>query len=400
MSTNKQLFFRHVAQTSNEPAGLEIVKAGGTRMWDAEGKEYLDLISGVSVCNIGHSHPEVIKAVQEQVEQYMHLIVYGEFAEAPQVQYAAALTGSLPASLNNVYFTNSGTEAIEGAMKLAKRATGRTEIAGFRYSYHGSTQGALSLYGDEYRRNAFRPLLPDIRHLRYNHREDLKEITSRTAAVVAETIQGTAGVVIPDKQWLQALRQKCTDTGTLLILDEVQCGMGRNGSLWAFEQFDVVPDVLVLAKSLGGGLPLGAFIANREIMHTLTSRPELGHITTFGGNPVSCAAGLAAFNVLQRENLIKGVFKKEALFLKQLKHPAIKAVRSRGLMMAVEFESFDFNKKVIEGCIRKGIITDTFLSAPQCLRLAPPLNISEEDIEKACRLLLEVIQAVQSESSF
>ncbi len=396
MQTNKQLFIQHVAQTSETPAALEIVKARGTRMWDRQGKEYLDLISGVSVCNVGHCHPEVVKAVQEQADKYMHLMVYGEFIEAPQVQYAKALTDVLPESLNNIYFTNSGTEAIEGAMKLAKRYTGRMEITGFTNSYHGSTQGSLSLYGNEYRRNAYRPLLPCIRHLSYNHFEDLRNITTRTAAVVAETIQGTAGVIVPDREWLQALRERCTETGALLILDEVQCGLGRNGSLWAFEQFGIVPDILVLAKSLGGGMPLGAFTADRRLMQVLTSRPELGHITTFGGNAVSCAAGLAAFRVLQKEGLIEKVFKKEAFFLNQLKHPAIKAIRSRGLMMAIEFESVEFNKRVIDRCIQKGLLSDTFLSAPQCMRLAPPLVITEEEIGKACNIILEVIEGIST----
>ncbi len=389
--TNRQLFLQHVAQTSDAPLALEIVKAAGTKMWDQSGKAYLDMISGVSVCNIGHSHPQVVKAVQQQVEKYMHLIVYGEFIESPQVQYATRLTEALPPSLNSVYFTNSGAEAVEGAMKLAKRFTGRTGIAAFKNSYHGSTQGALSILGDEYWRNAYRPLLPDIAHLRYNKEEDLELITSRTAAVFAETIQAEAGVIVPDKTWLKKLRQRCTETGALLVLDEIQCGMGRNGTCWAFEQFDIVPDILLLAKSLGGGMPLGAFIADKSIMRTLTSQPELGHITTFGGHPVSCAAGLAAFNVLREEGIVAAVFEKEKRFREKLKHPAIKAVRSRGLMIAVAFESFALNKRIIDSCISGGLISDWFLFAPDCLRLAPPLTISDEEIEKACVILLEAI---------
>lgn len=392
--TNRQLFLQHVAQTSDAPLALEIVKAAGTKMWDKDGKEYLDLISGVSVCNIGHSHPEVVQAVQKQAAQYMHLIVYGEFIESPQVQYAKALTEALPSSLNHVYFTNSGAEAVEGAMKLAKRFTGRTGIAAFKNSYHGSTQGALSILGDEYWRSAYRPLLPGIQHLRYNDHEELQRITPQTAAVFSETIQAEAGVIVPDKEWMQALRKRCTETGALLVLDEIQCGMGRNGSCWAFEQFDVIPDMLLLAKSLGGGMPLGAFIADKKVMRALTHQPELGHITTFGGHPVSCAAGLAAFSVLQKEGIIQTVFKKEALFRDLLKHPAIKAIRSRGLMLAIEFDSFEINKKVIDGCINNGLLSDWFLFAPECLRLAPPLIISEDEIKKACTIILKTIESI------
>ena len=392
--TNRQLFLQHVAQTSDAPLALEIVKAEGMHMWDKAGKQYLDLIAGISVCNIGHSHPEVVRAVQQQAETYMHLIVYGEFVEAPQVQYAHALTEALPASLNSVYFTNSGAEAVEGAMKLAKRWTGRRGIVGFKNSYHGSTQGALSILGDEYWRNAYRPLLPAVDHLSYNSMADLERITTDTAAVFAETIQAEAGVVVPDKEWMQALRRRCTETGALLVLDEIQCGMGRNGTLWAFEQFGVVPDVLLLAKSLGGGMPLGAFIADKKVMQALASRPELGHLTTFGGHPVCCAAGLAAFQVLQREQLVTTVPDKEALFRKHLRHPAIKAVRSRGLMLAIEFDAFVHTKAVIDHCIAGGLIVDWFLFAPHCLRLVPPLIITAEQIEAACGILLGAIERV------
>lgn len=391
MMTNRQLFLQHVAQTSDSPLALEIVKAAGVKMWDKDGKEYLDVISGVSVCNIGHSHPEVVQAVQAQVEKYMHLIVYGEFIESPQVQYAKALTEALPPSLNSVYFTNSGAEAVEGAMKLAKRATGRPGIVAFKNSYHGSTQGALSILGDEYWRNAYRPLLPDVTHIRYNNYDDLVHITNRTAAVFAETIQAEAGVIVPERKWLQQLRNRCTEMGALLVLDEVQCGMGRNGTTWAFEQFDIVPDILLLAKSLGGGMPLGAFIADKAVMQAFTTRPELGHITTFGGHPVSCSAGLAAFKVLQQQALIDTVFEKEKQFRKILIHPAIKAIRSRGLMMAVEFASFELNKKIIDTCIENGLITDWFLFAPKCLRLSPPLTISTEEIESACSIIVAAI---------
>ena len=386
---NRQLFLRHVAQLSDAPLGLEIVKAAGMYMWDTEGKQILDLIAGISVCNVGHSHPAVVKAIKDQAEQYMHLLVYGEIIQSPQVAFATLLTKHLPASLDCVYFTNSGSEAVEGAMKVAKRFTGRTEIISFNKSYHGSTQGAMSMMGDETWRNAYRPLLPDIQHLEYNDFSSLDAITTRTACVVAETVQAEAGVRVPQREWLQALRAKCTETGTLLVLDEIQCGLGRNGTLWAFEQFGIVPDVLLLGKALGGGMPMGAFIANREIMWTLTNNPVLGHMTTFGGHPVICAAGMAGFQVLLEDGLIDSVKAKEQLFHQYLKHPAIRAVRSLGLMMALEFESFAMNKRVIDYCIDKGVLTDWFLFAPECLRIAPPLIINDEEIKKACELILE-----------
>lgn len=385
---NRQLFLQHVAQTSDAPMALEIVKAKGMHMWDADGKQYLDLIAGISVCNIGHCHPAVVKAIREQSESYMHLLVYGEFVQSPQVAYAKYLTDHLPPSLNSVYFTNSGSEATEGAMKLAKRHTGRTEIIAFNNSYHGSTQGSLSIIGDEYWRNAYRPLLPGIRHLQHNSMAMLEQVTERTACVIAETVQAEAGVLAPEKAWLQALRRRCTETGTLLVLDEIQCGFGRNGTLWAFEQYGVVPDVVLLGKALGGGMPLGAFIANRDVMWGLTDKPVLGHITTFGGHPVACAAGLAGMKVLLEEHMIVGIPDKEKLFLQLLRHPKIKAVRSRGLMLAVELEDFAAVKKVIAHCVAHGVITDWFLFAANAIRIVPPLIISEEEIRQACGVIL------------
>lgn len=395
---NRQLFLRHVAQTSDAPLALEITKAQGMYMWDADGKRILDLIAGISVCNVGHCHPQVVKAIQEQAQQYMHLLVYGELVQSPQVAYAKLLTSHLPASLDSVYFTNSGAEAVEGAMKLSKRYTGRTEIIAFKNSYHGSTQGALSIIGQESMRNAYRPLLPDIQHLAYNAWESLDHITERTACVIAETVQGEAGVRVPKREWLHALREKCTQTGTLLVLDEIQCGLGRNGTLWAFEQFGIVPDVLLLGKALGGGMPLGAFIANREIMWCLTNNPVLGHITTFGGHPVNCAAGMAGMQALLEEDLIATVKEKEQLFHQYLQHPAIKTIRSLGLMMALELESFPVNKSVIDHCISKGLLTDWFLFAPECLRIAPPLIITPEQIKESCDIILEALDAVTNKN--
>lgn len=385
---------QHVAQTSDAPLALEIVKAAGMYMWDVNGKQYLDLIAGISVCNVGHCHPAVVKAIQDQAQQYMHLLVYGEFVQSPQVAYAKALTQHLPENLDCVYFTNSGAEAVEGAMKLAKRFTGRTEIAAFNRSYHGSTQGALSILGDEYWRNAYRPLLPGIQHLDYNSFESLELITENTAAVIAESVQGEGGVIVPQPEWIHALRAKCTATGTLLILDEIQCGLGRNGTLWAFEQLGITPDILLLGKALGGGMPLGAFISSHNIMWSLTNNPVLGHITTFGGHPVNCAAGLAGFNALLDAQLIKDVKAKEQLFHQHLKHPAIKAVRSLGLMMAVELESFEVNKKTIDYCISQGVLTDWFLFAAECMRIAPPLIITEEEIVQACKVICEGLDRV------
>lgn len=394
--TNRQLFLQHVAQTSQAPLALEIVRASGCTLWDVDGKAYIDLIAGISVCNVGHSHPAVVKAVQAQAEKHMHLLVYGEIVQHEQVKFAQLLTQHLPPSLDAVYFTNSGTEATEGAMKLAKRATGRPYILAFHHSYHGSTQGALSVMGSEYWRNAYRPLLPGILHADYNSEAALSMITEATACVIVETIQAEAGVNEPTLCWMKALREKCTATGTLLVLDEIQCGLGRNGTLWAFEQYGIVPDILLLGKALGGGMPLGAFIANRELMWQLTDSPVLGHITTFGGHPVCCAAGRAAMQVLLQENLVEQVRRKEALFLSQLRHPLIKVVRSKGLMMAVEFESFEQNKAIIDACIARGVLTDWFLFAPQCMRIAPPLTISEDEITQACNVILEVLDEIQA----
>src|SRR5579863_1029755 len=384
----RELFFKHLGQTSPAPLGLEIVRAEGVYLYDVSGKRYLDAIGGISVCNTGHRHPEVISAVKDQADRYLHILVYGELIQSPQVEYAHMLASYLPEKLQSVYFTNSGTEATEGAMKLAKRVTGRTEIAGFDHSYHGSTQGSLSLMGDEYWRNAFRPLLPGISRLTYNNPADLDRITEKTACVVAETVQAENAVIKPSKDWMLALRKKCDDTGALLVLDEIQVGFGRTGTLWGFEQYGIIPDILLLGKALGGGLPLGAFIASKTLMDSFTSQPVLGHITTFGGHPLSCAAGLAAMKVLTKEKMIDSIAEKENLFRKRLVHPFIKAVRSAGLLIAVEFENFEINKRIIDGCIQDGLLTDWFLFASACLRIAPPLTITLEEIDEICRILL------------
>ncbi|BAV10327.1 Acetylornithine/succinyldiaminopimelate/putrescine aminotransferase [Filimonas lacunae] len=383
---NRQLFQQHVAQTSPAPIGLEMVKAAGIYQYDTEGKAYADLISGFSVCNIGHSHPKVIEAVQQQAAAYMHLIVYGEFIQTPQVTYAKMLADLLPASLNSVYFTNSGAEATEGAMKLAKRVTGRSRIISFNNSYHGSTQGALSVMGSEYWRNAFRPLLPDVYHYNYNSQEAIDAIDHNTACVIAETVQAESGINRPAASWIQALRAKCSQTGTLLILDEIQAGFGRTGSLWAFEQYQVVPDIFLLGKALGGGMPLGAFIADKSLMDQFTVNPVLGHITTFGGHPVSCAAGKAALEVLLSEGDIAAIPEKEKV-LQQLNHPAIVQVRTAGLWAAIQFSSFEVNHRVIQKCIANGLITDWFLFAPECLRVAPPLITTVQQLEEIAAII-------------
>lgn len=390
----RELFLQHIAQTSLAPLALEIVKAEGCQLLDRSGKKYIDLIGGISVANVGHRHPKVLDAIKQQSEAYLHIMVYGEFVQSPQVQYAKLLTDNLPKSLNSVYFTNSGAEAVEGAMKLAKRATNRNKIFACNKAYHGSTQGALSLIGDEYWRHAFRPLLPEIYHVTYNSPVWLNDINEQTACVIVETVQGEAGIIAPDTEWLQALRKKCTATGTLLILDEIQAGFGRTGKLWGFEHFDVVPDILLLGKALGGGLPLGAFVADRNLMILLADNPVLGHITTFGGHPLSCAAGLASLQALIDENIIVSVQQKEKLFLQYLKHKKIQAVRSFGLWMAVEFDSFETNKSIIDAIIAQpetAILSDWFLFAPNCLRISPPLTITNEEIAFACKSILQAL---------
>lgn len=410
--TERQLFQQHLAPTSTEPMALPITRASGAELFDDRGRTYIDLIGGISVCNVGHCHPKVVAAIQAQAAAYLHVMVYGEVVQSPQVQYASLLAKHLPQNLDCVYFTNSGAEAVEGAMKLAKRITGRTEIIACHSSYHGSTQGALSIIGDEYWRNAYRPLLPDIRHVWHNDFESLNFISHHTACIILETVQAEGGVLAPTIEWMQALRKRCDETGTLLILDEIQVGFGRTGSLWCFEQYKIVPDVLLLGKALGGGMPLGAFIASNHKMQTLADNPVLGHITTFGGHPVSCAAGKAAMEALLEERMIETVFEKEQLFLSLLKHKAIKAVRSKGLMIAVELKSFDLVKDVIATCIGEnafqkgegktnsqssgdsvsaGVFTDWFLFAPNCIRIVPPLMITPAQIQQACNILLSAI---------
>jgi len=394
MLTQRQLFLQHNAQTTLEPLLLEFNKANGMYLYDSQGKKYMDLIAGIGVSNVGHCHPAVVAAVQEQAASYMHIMVYGEFVQSPQVNFAKALADILPATLNCTYFVNSGAEAVEGAMKLAKRYTQRAEIIACHNSYHGSTQGALSLMGNEEFKQAYRPLLPGIKFINYGELPDLKLITTETAAVFVETVQGEAGIRIADKAYFEALRKKCTETGALLVFDEIQCGFGRTGKMIGFEHFNIVPDILLLAKGIGGGMPIGAFISSREIMISLATNPILGHITTFGGHPVSCAAGLATLQTILSENIVEGVTEKGLLFKKLLQHPAIKEVRGIGLMMAITFENFEINKKIIDACIADGVISDWFLHCSNAMRIAPPLIITEAEIEWACGIILKNVKAI------
>jgi acetylornithine/N-succinyldiaminopimelate aminotransferase len=391
MPTLRQLFLANNAQTTNFPLLLEFERAEGVYLYNSEGKAYTDLISGIGVSSLGHGNPKVIEAVKQQVDKYMHLMVYGEYVQTPQVRFAEKLVSVLPENLQSVYFVNSGAEAVEGAIKLAKRFTGRQQVIACNGSYHGSTHGALSVMGNEDYKQAYRPLLPGVSFINFNNIDDLERITNQTACVIIETIQGEAGVRVPDVAYMQALRKKCTETGTLLILDEIQAAFGRTGKLFAFEHFDIVPDVLLLAKALGGGMPIGAFISSNEIMGALKENPILGHITTFGGHPVCCAAGLAALEVLLEDDLISGVAEKEALIRQLLVHPAIKQIRGKGLMLAVELENFDLNKKIIDRCIENGVITDWFLHCSNSMRIAPPLIITSAQINEACAVILEAI---------
>lgn len=392
--TQRQLFLHHVAQTSDAPLCFEVSKANGVYLYDVQGKKHIDLIGGISVCNVGHGNQHVIEAIKKQVDDYLHVMVYGEVIQSPQVQYATALASRLPSSLQSIYFTNSGSEATEGAMKLAKRVTGRSKMISFKKAYHGSTQGALSVMGSEYWQQAFRPLLPDIFQFQYNSAEVLSHIDEHTACIILEPVQSEAGVLVPDQAWLKAIRTKCDETGCLLIFDEIQTAFGRTGTLFRFEAIDVIPDILLLGKALGGGMPLGAFVSSKSHMDTFTHHPVLGHITTFGGHPVSCAAGLAAWQYLQTSQIVTQVSEHEKLFTSLLKHPSIIQLNSCGLLMALHFDSYETNKKIIDACIAKGVFTDWFLFASNAMRIAPPLTINEEEIRMACDIILEAINEI------
>lgn len=388
---NRQIFLSNLAQTTDFPLLIEVEKAEGIYLYGPRGEQYIDLISGIGVSNVGHRHPTVIGAIQSQLDKYLHLMVYGEYVQTPQTQLAKALCDTLPDHLDNVYLVNSGSEAVEGALKLAKRYTNRREIVSCVNAYHGSSHGSLSVGGNEIFKRAYRPLLPGISHIGYANNSDLEKITTDTAAVIIETIQGEAGIRIADKQYFEELRKKCNETGALLILDEIQAGFGRTGKFWAFEHFEIVPDVVVCAKGMGGGMPIGAFIANRQVMGVFKDSPLLGHITTFGGHPVSAAASLATIQILKDENLIGQVHAKAELFKSLLIHPKIKSIRNMGLMMAAEFDSFEVLKPIIDRAIELGVITDWFLFCDDSMRIAPPLTITNAQIQDACRVILRAI---------
>ena len=387
----RKQFLRHVAQTSPSPQLIEVARAEGVFFYTPEGKPYYDLISGVSVNNVGHGNRAVVEAVQRQVADYMHIMVYGEMVERPQVEYARLLAECLPQPLDTVYFLNSGAEAVEGALKLAKRYTARTEMISMRRAYHGSTHGAMSMMGapeGEEWKNAFRPLLPDTKAIRFNCEEDLKQITTRTACVLCEPVQGEAGVRVPEAGYLQALRERCDEVGALLIFDEIQMGMGRSGEMFAMQRYGVTPDIVCLAKAFGGGMPLGAFISSQKIMSTLTFDPVLGHITTFGGHPVCCAAGLAAMRYLIDNKVVEDVERKGALYEELLKdHSAVKEIRRSGLLLAVELGQSEKLYKIMDLFIEEGILSDWFLYCDTAFRISPPLIISDEEIRDSVRII-------------
>lgn len=393
--SQRELFLKHVAQTSTTPfsgVDINIKKAEGVWLYDESGKTYLDFISGISVSNIGHCHPKVVAAIEKQAREYMHLIVYGEYNQTPQVKYAQALTKLLPSTLNCVYFTTGGSEAVEGALKLAKRVTGRSELISFKNAYHGSTHGALSVMGDEYFKNAFRPLLPNIKHLEFGDSNALEAITSNTAAVIIEPVQGEAGVRWAEIEFYKALRQKCDEVCCLLIFDEIQSGFGRTGSLFYFEQLGIVPDVLLIAKGMGGGMPIGAFIASQSLMSTLTDKPVLGHINTFGGNAVCVAAALATLEVITENNLYNRALEIERICKHELQHPLIKALRMKGCLGAIDFGNETLNFKIIRECIEAGLITDWFLFCTTAMRISPPLTISNEELRTGLQIILNVLK--------
>ena len=392
MITHRQLFFKHVGQTSKAPIALEISRAEGIWLYDTNDKAYIDLVSGVSVSNVGHRHPKVVKAVKEQLDKYMHLMVYGEYIQSPQVKYAKLLTDYLPEKLNSVYFVNSGSEAIEGAMKLAKRYTDRYEIIAFKNAYHGSTHGALSLMNNEELTQAFRPLVPGISFLDFNDKSQIHKITEKTAGVIIEVIQAEGGIIPAKQDFMLKLRERCNETGSLLIIDEIQTGFGRTGKLFGFEHYNIVPDIFAAAKGMGGGMPIGAFIANKDVIDSLTFNPALGHITTFGGHPVSAAAALASLEVLTDGNLIQDSNRKGKIYIDALKdHPKIKSVRGKGLFLAFELESSDAVEKVINKGIELGFISDPFLFDNTRFRISPPLTITDDEINKSIELVRQAL---------
>jgi len=391
----KEDYFKYQAQTTPHPLALEISHAKGSYIYDTKGKAHLDFVAGVSACSLGHCHPRVVSAVQEQAQQYMHVMVYGEYIQEPAVAYTKLLASLLPAPLETTYLVNSGTEAIEGAMKLARRFTGRSQIIAAQHAYHGNTMGSLSIMGYEERKSAFRPLIPDVGFIHFNSEVDLLSITEKTAAVVLETIQGGAGFILPENGYLKKVRERCTAMGAILILDEIQPGFGRTGKLFAFEHYDCIPDILVIGKGMAGGMPVGAFVASHHMMQALAENPKLGHITTFGGNPVIAAACMAALQEITESNLIRESLEKEILFRKLLQHPLIKEIRGKGLMLALIMEKPEVANEVILKCAGKGLILFWLLFEPNAVRISPPLTISTQEISLGCALILEVLDGIK-----
>ena len=387
----KEDFLHYQAPTSLYPLGLEVARAEGSYIYDTQGKAYLDLVAGVSACTLGHCHSKVVKAIQEQAAKYMHVMVYGEYAQSPAVDYCKRLAENLPAPLETTYLVNSGTEAIEGSIKLAKRATGRSQIIAARKAYHGNTQGSLSIMDYELRKQPFRPLLPDVAWIEFNNEAELQKITTRTAGVVLETIQGGAGFITPENDYLAKVKQRCQEVGALLILDEIQPGFGRTGKLFGFQNYNVVPDIIAIGKGMASGLPCGAFVASYDLMHLLADKPKMSHITTFGGNPVVAAASLATLNELLTTSLMQETLEKEQLFRKLLKHPKIKSVNGKGLMLAAIMESEQLANHIILYAHQRGYIFFWLLFELRAVRISPPLTISKEEIEKACAIILEAI---------
>lgn len=385
------IFKLYQAQTFSSPSCLEIISANGNYIKDVKGKEYLDFVAGVSSCTLGHSHPIINKAITEQLDKYSHVMVYGEYVQAPQYQLAKLLSDNLPEKLKTTYFTNSGTEAIEGAIKLAKRVNGRTEIISCKNSYHGSTQGALSVIGNENQKSNYRPLIPNCNQILYNDINSLRNITSKTSAVIIEPIQGATGFITQEDDFLIKIRERCNETGTILIFDEIQTGFGRIGSLFAFQHYNVVPDILCIAKGMGNGMPIGAFISSWKFMNLLTFQPKLGHITTFGGHPISCAASLALLKYLLDSNIINDIYKKEMIFREYLSHQKIIEIRGKGLMLAIEFGDKILAKKLVEESLNKGLILFYFLFNDTSVRITPPLNISKEEIIKGCKIITSIL---------
>ena len=394
MISQRQLFFKHVGQTSEEPLALEIVKAEDIYIIDKQGKKYIDLVAGVSVSNLGHNNKVVIKAIKKQLKKYMHLMVYGEYIQSPQVKFAQLLSKHTPDNLESVYFVNSGSEAIEGAMKLAKRYTHRTEIIAFKNAYHGSTHGAMSLMSDNTFSQAYRPLLPDIKFLDFNKSEQLNKITEKTAGVVVEIIQGEAGVIPAKREFIKKLSDRCKKTGTLLIIDEIQTGFGRSGKLFAFQNYDIKPDIIAMAKAMGGGMPIGGFMSSKKIMDSFTNNPVLGHITTFGGHPVSAAAAYASLKFLLKGNLMKKVNEKEKLFRENLQHKNIKSITGQGLLLACELGTFEKTLKFIDEGAKLGFVSDWFLFEDTKFRISPPLTITKKQILETCKLINKALDNV------